>query len=66
MNDQTIRFFQLKKHLLDFGYYSFQIDEIVKDATGTSGIENLNSEQQANLIAELEYYVKFALKCQHK
>jgi hypothetical protein len=54
---------ELKKQLLTLGYYPFQLDEIIKDATGTSNIENINSARANYLISSLKFYIKFSSKC---
>jgi hypothetical protein len=61
-NSHILLIEELKKQLLTLGYYPFQLEEITKDATGTTNLENINSARANYLISSLKFYINFS-KC---
>lgn len=62
-NSHILLIEKLKNQLLTLGYYPFQLDEIIKDATGTTNIENINPSRADYLISSLKFYINFSSKC---
>jgi hypothetical protein len=54
---------ELKHQLHTLGYYSFQVDNLIRDAVHTSNLERLSTEELSRLQTELENYIEFARKC---
>ncbi|WP_094606319.1 hypothetical protein SPSIL_029420 [Sporomusa silvacetica DSM 10669] len=54
---------QLIKQLYDLGYSHYQIEEIIRETTGTVSVKDLDSQQSINLAQSLEEYIDFAIKC---
>ncbi|WP_094603843.1 hypothetical protein SPSIL_042550 [Sporomusa silvacetica DSM 10669] len=62
MNDLE-RIASLEKQLLDLGYRHYQIDEIYREAVGTTTIAGLSLEQYQIITEAMEEYIVFASKC---
>lgn len=60
------KIFELCRQLESLGYYSYQVDNIIKDFTNTTDIGSLTDQQVNELISELEGYIKFARTCREK
>lgn len=54
---------ELKRRLLDLGYHTYQIESIIKEATGKVDSYLTNPAQAACVIEALQDYLSFALKC---
>ena len=65
MEDNKRRILELRQQLDGLGYHGHQLDDIMEEIVGTKNIEKLTQEQAAQVIPELEEYVKFALRCRH-
>ncbi|TWH45265.1 hypothetical protein Salpa_1170 [Sporomusa sp. KB1] len=57
------RIASLEKQLSDLGYRSYQIDEIYREAVGTSIIAGLSHEQYQSITEAMQEYIAFASKC---
>ena len=53
----------LRKALKEVGYYSFQIDEIVREIAGTSDLSHINDAQLDEVAATLQQTLEFAKIC---
>lgn len=58
---QRIR--ELHRQLESLGYYPHQINDIYRDCIGRGSLDRLSGEEADAIIACLEEYVSFALKC---
>ncbi|TWH49208.1 hypothetical protein [Sporomusa sp. KB1] len=59
----TTEIAQLIKQLYEVGYSHYQIEEIIRETTGTVRIKDLDSQQGIDLIQTLEDYIRFSIKC---
>ncbi|QDR81146.1 hypothetical protein [Sporomusa termitida] len=50
------RILQLIKRLTFLGYCSFEIESIVKEAIGSTFVNNLNKSQELAVVQQLELY----------
>lgn len=50
------RIFLLIKRLSFLGYCTFEIESIVKEAVGSTFVNNLNSKQEVAVVQHLEMY----------
>jgi hypothetical protein len=49
--------------LSELGFYTFQIDRIVREAIGTSNLNKISGKQALNLMETLAEHIQFAVKC---
>ncbi|MBP2627996.1 MAG: hypothetical protein H6Q68_2707 [Firmicutes bacterium] len=65
MNNPNTIIEDLKNQLLTLGYHPSQLNQITEDEIGMKDLTNINSMQADCLIASLENYIRFALKCKN-
>lgn len=53
----------LRKALKEAGYYSFQVDEIIREIAGTQELTNLSDAQLDEVATALEERLEFAKRC---